>query len=197
MQLAPVQATAHSGFCALCQSAIEPDVEVTSCPGCGTVYHTECWHEVGGCGVYGCTQVPTTEKRDELSIPAAHWGRETKPCPACNQEIQAMAVRCRHCQADLGGMNPVSAAAWKAGQQQCATKPKLKQRIIWVSVACAVPFIGPVVGLFAGIWRYFRRRDIASLPGLYQAMILIAIALAAVQAIALLLVVSIFPFLKS
>ena len=28
---------------------------------------------------------------------------DTKPCPKCGEEIKAVAVRCKHCQADLAG----------------------------------------------------------------------------------------------
>lgn len=38
-------------------------------------------------------------------------GRDVKPCPYCGEEILMVAVRCKHCQADLSGGGPGPAAA--------------------------------------------------------------------------------------
>src|SRR5512138_2081358 len=84
-------------LCAICQSSLEPPSELTRCPECQSAYHADCWQENGGCAIYGCAQVPATEGRAALEIPAAYWGQEEKPCPACGRQILAAAVRCRHC----------------------------------------------------------------------------------------------------
>jgi len=44
--------------CPFCLSPIKPDEETRACPDCGTIHHGECWHENGGCTVYGCASGP-------------------------------------------------------------------------------------------------------------------------------------------
>ena len=51
------------------------------------------------------------------SPPAA----DTKPCPLCGEEIKKVAVRCKHCQADL--TKPVDADADFKGTEPAAPKP--------------------------------------------------------------------------
>ena len=84
-------------LCAICQSPLGNESELVSCPECQAPYHAECWQENGGCAVYGCSQVPPTEHRQNIEIPVSYWGREKKPCPVCGTEILAAALRCRNC----------------------------------------------------------------------------------------------------
>jgi len=42
-------------LCPYCQAPVPGGLPVTNCPVCGTPHHAECWHENGGCAVYGCT----------------------------------------------------------------------------------------------------------------------------------------------
>ena len=61
--------------CPICRCGFEPGEELTDCPECDTVYHADCWEENTGCAVYGCAQVPPTDARHDLEIPAPHSHR--------------------------------------------------------------------------------------------------------------------------
>lgn len=181
---------ARAGFCALCQSAIAPDEQTTGCPGCAALYHADCWQDVGGCGVYGCTHVPPTEKRNDLDIPAAHWGKETKDCPACGKQIQAMAVRCRHCGTNFASADPLSHQDFKKAQGQRDSKPRLKKMAAWLFIACAFPFTTALAGPL-GLWWYLSRRaDIDRLPRLFPTLVWIGLLLSACQVGILILVLT-------
>lgn len=177
-----------AAFCALCQTAIADGEEATDCPGCAARYHRDCWDEVGGCGVYGCRCVPTTEKRDEMEIPAAFWGRETKPCPSCGQEIQAMAVRCRHCRAEFSAQTPQSGAEWRREQARKAARPALQQQGLWLAIALAVPGIALLALPVTGLWWWRQRDGVAALPRLRQVLLMIGAGLAAFQLLVLLII---------
>jgi hypothetical protein len=177
--MATAQATAP--FCALCQTAIAPGEATTSCPGCAAPYHADCWQEVGGCGVYGCANVPPTEKRSDLEIPAAHWGKESKACPACGKDIQAMAVRCRHCGSTFATADPLSRRDFMKAKGRDGSRPGLKRRAAWLFAACALPFTTALAGPI-GLWWYLRRRDeIERLPRLFPTLVWIGLGLSACQ----------------
>src|SRR5256885_14618716 len=43
--------------CGICQSAIQPAEQTTTCPSCNLTFHSECWQENLGCAAYGCEKV--------------------------------------------------------------------------------------------------------------------------------------------
>ena len=87
----------RSELCAICQSPLGAEEQKAACPDCAAVYHADCWQENRGCAVYGCPQVPPTEKLDTLEVPMAYWGQEHKNCPVCGTQMLAAATRCRSC----------------------------------------------------------------------------------------------------
>jgi TM2 domain-containing membrane protein YozV len=48
---------------------------------------------------------------------------DTKPCPFCGEEIKAVAVRCKHCQADLTKPAPAAPPDFDRGVQQTPPTP--------------------------------------------------------------------------
>jgi len=152
--------------------------ETTPCPGCGAVHHGECWREIGGCGVYGCSHVPPTEKRNDLEIPAGHWGKETKACPRCGVQIQAMAVRCRHCGAEMSAGAGQSDQAWKAERAEIGQRATLRSRCIWVFALCAIPPLAPICVLPATFWLWRRWSAIARISGLHRTLAVVGVGLA-------------------
>lgn len=174
--------------CSLCHSPITIEEKTTICPGCQIIYHKECWDEIGGCGVYGCKNVPETDKRTDLEIPASFWGRETKPCPSCGQEIQAMAVRCRHCKAVLNSVVPQSSSDWLQDRNNIEFRRHLKTHIVWIAIACAIPPISFIAGPIGVIWWRFNRTAFAGLPSLHKALLPIALVVVGIQFLVLFLV---------
>jgi hypothetical protein len=58
-----------------------------------------------------------------LAVPEELDDVDTKPCPFCGEEIKAVAVRCKHCQADLTKAAPVPPPDFDRGLQQTPQQP--------------------------------------------------------------------------
>src|SRR5258708_6244501 len=114
-------------LCSICLSPLQPDDAATACPACAAAYHADCWSDNGGCAVYGCRMVPTTEGLKPLEIPPAFWGREDKNCPRCNALIAAVAVRCRHCGASIEAQ-PEEKVAYQRREARPGRAPLFRPR---------------------------------------------------------------------
>jgi hypothetical protein len=167
MQTSPPTA---ASLCAICQSPLAPQDELTQCPECHSAYHTDCWQENGGCAIYGCAQVPATEGRDTLEIPAAYWGQEEKPCPACGRQILAAAVRCRYCGATFASSRPEERDEFDKREKISARLPKLKRMAVLLFIFGALPCTALVAGVVGLIWYLVNREAINSLPPLYAGL---------------------------
>src|SRR5262249_11929714 len=90
----PAVPSATGATCPICQTARAEGEASVRCPACEQVHHRECWAEVGGCSTYGCSQAPAPGKEAPSPFgPQSAWG-DTKRCPACGEEIRAVALRC-------------------------------------------------------------------------------------------------------
>ncbi len=177
--------------CAICQTALKEDEPKTACPACGSVYHTDCWEENGGCAVYGCSRVPQVEQRRAVEIPVSYWGQENKPCPACGREILAAAVRCRFCGATFSSAQPEDTGAFQARSALQQRLPKARQLVIWQFILSVVPCTAPIGGIWGLIWHPTHREEIAALPSLYRALSKIGIVVGLGQ-FAILVLMAIF-----
>lgn len=172
--------------CSICMSPIAASDTLRACEGCRAPYHEECWGENGGCAVYGCAHVPKTEGLKPLEIPPAFWGREDKDCPRCGARIMAVAVRCRHCGADIEA-RPEEKAAFDRRTARKTRTPQYRRAALVFVVLSLLPGLS-LVTLLGGTWYYRSNRDdIARLPGGTEGLFRIAIATAAAQVAILLL----------
>ena len=186
----PIQSSQSRGaLCAICQSPIAPEDADTHCPDCHSRYHAECWQENGGCAVYGCPQVPPTEGRAALEIPAAYWGQENKPCPRCGMQILAAAVRCRHCGATFASSRPEDASEFQKKEQISSRLPSLKRTAVLVFVFCAVPCTALLASIVGLIWYLMNREALSSAPTLYSGLAKTGIGLGFGQTALLLLAI--------
>jgi predicted RNA-binding Zn-ribbon protein involved in translation (DUF1610 family) len=176
-------ATAGPPRCAICQSPILPAEKMASCPACRTAYHAECWAENLGCAVYGCSQVPATEARRELEIPAAYWGQEHKPCPSCGASILAAAVRCRACGAVFESARPQSVHEFSRQQDAASRRPGLKRTTVWLFVFSVLPCSAPVAALVGAVWYYSNRGELEGLPALYPTLSRLGLAISIGQTV--------------
>lgn len=168
--------------CSICLSPIGPDDAGTACPACSAPYHAECWSDNGGCAVYGCRMVPTTEGLKPLEIPPAFWGREDKNCPKCNALIAAVAVRCRHCGASVEA-RPEEKMAYDRRQERRKRAPTLRRGAVALVTLSIIPVVGAPAAL--GGWFFYRRNraEIRKLPGSYDGLYRIAIGVATAQSV--------------
>ncbi len=183
-------------ICVICQSPLAPEDSTTVCPSCQAPYHEDCWHENGGCGVYGCSQVPEIEARRSIEIPVSYWGQEHKPCPACGQEILAAAVRCRHCGATFASAQPQDATAF---QQRAALEqrlPRLRNQVVWMFICSVLPFSAPIGGIWALVFYPSHKQELQALPSIYPALCKIAMVVGLGQTI-LLAIMGVLYGLKS
>ncbi len=181
--------------CAICHTALHTAGDsLTACPQCGTPYHAECWQENRGCAVYGCPQVPPTEKWEDMEIPFSHWGNTSKSCPVCHQEIQAAAIRCRHCGATFATANPEDARNYRHRQAIEECLPRVRSGVVWLFALSLLTCSAPVAGLIALSWRNSRRKELKVLPALYTALVYLAIWIGLGQTVFLTLTVIFFAF---
>ena len=162
--------------CAICQTAISTEDAKTGCPECKAEYHSDCWQENGGCAVYGCAGVPRVEQRRAIEIPISYWGQENKPCPSCNREILAAAVRCRHCGATFSSARPEDSDEFHDRTALRESLPGMKRTVVWIFVFSIVPCLSPIGAVWGVIWYLANRSKIGSLPGVFAAILKIGLA---------------------
>ncbi|MBI5722501.1 MAG: hypothetical protein HZA50_00975 [Planctomycetes bacterium] len=170
-------------FCAICQALVEHGEKAVACSECSAVYHSDCWEYNKGCALYGCPQAPPTEKLNTLEMPMSYWGREQKNCPACNQEIQAAAIRCRHCGATFQSAQPEDAAGFRARAAVERNLPGVRRSTVWLLVLSILPCTAPPAAIFGAVWYFCRRKEIQQLPALHCALCKLAIGVAIGQSV--------------
>jgi hypothetical protein len=193
-------AAAPSGdqaLCAICQTPIAAGDSRAACPACNAGYHEECWNENGGCAIYGCDRVPPTEGRAAIEIPVAYWGQEHKPCPVCNAEILAAALRCRHCGSVFQTARPLDSVEFSRAASHEAQAPRLRRNLIILFVLCLIPLTAPIGALIALFFTQFRREEIGKLPSLYGALAKIGMGVGFLQTAAIVVLAVIFTLTRT
>ena len=151
--------------CTICLSGLEGAGAVL-CPSCRIVYHAECWRETGGCGTFGCPLAPEAPKDEpDAGAPVqTAWG-DTKECPSCGKEIQAIAIKCRFCKADLGTRDAVSSREWQEIQRRKAADGKGRLAAI-AAFGCSATCVGIPVGVGIALYHLMdpRRRSLLEGP---------------------------------
>lgn len=178
--------------CTYCGTTIAADETPESCPACGGVSHADCWHENGGCSVYGCAKSPEVKPRSEIEVPVSWWGRESKPCPACAQEILAAALRCRHCGATFASARPEDRSEFQDRAAAAGRRPQLRRSVILWFVLSLFPGTAPVgaVGGFV-CWRR-RRAEIEALPGVLPALARLGMLVGGLQTAAVVVLTALY-----
>lgn len=170
-----------TAVCSICQTSFGPDDAVTACPACAAAYHADCWSDNGGCAVYGCRMVPSTEGLKALEIPPAFWGREDKNCPKCDKLIAAVAVRCRHCGAAMEA-RPEEKASYEKRVARKERAPSIRRGAVMMIVFSMIPVVAAFAAVFG--WFYYKsnRDEIRKVPGSADGLYRIGISVATAQA---------------
>ena len=58
-----------STACPYCRAVIEEQDQPLACEGCGTLHHSDCYAENGGCTIFGCSKAPADEPKLRVSTP--------------------------------------------------------------------------------------------------------------------------------
>jgi hypothetical protein len=178
--------------CAICQTSIQANDPKSACPACQAEYHSDCWQENSGCAIYGCTEVPKVEQRRAIEIPISYWGQENKPCPSCNREILAAAVRCRHCGATFSSARPEDAGEFQDRTALEERMPRMKRAVVWIFVFSVVPCLAPIGAIWGLIWYASNRRHLSALPAVYSALCKIGLAVAVGQCVLILFLAALY-----
>lgn len=137
--------------CSICLSGVDDAAGAVTCPSCRLSYHGECWKETGGCGTFGCPLAPEAPKDEPGNGPVqTAWG-DSKKCPGCGKDIQAIAIKCRHCKADLGTRDALSTKEWKQIQRKKTADGKNRPVAVMAflfSATCVGTPVGAGIALY-------------------------------------------------
>lgn len=176
LSLTPVDAN-HQTACPICQSEILSEEQCVTCPGCDQVHHRECWSEIGGCGTYGCEQAPAVEKtEDSHQTLLSAWG-DTKRCPACGEEIKAIALKCRYCEEEFDSVDPMTTRDLRKQAKTKTDVEKTQQSIVTLFVVSLLGCTAPLVFPIGLIYVLPRRKIVAKCNPLYAIMAWVSIFL--------------------
>lgn len=181
------------GVCPICRTPAEGDT--IQCMHCLGVHHRECWDYNGGCGKYGCASAPATEKLTDLEIPPSYWGQAEKQCPTCGNQIQAAALRCRHCGTVFQTTRPQGAGEFAAQKALEGSKSTMRRTIIVLLVFSILPCTAALTAIVGGIWYWANRKRLATLPAQQFALARIALLIAIGQTVILVVVAALHAML--
>lgn len=154
--------------CAICYTVVGASEASQQCPDCKTDYHQSCWNEIGGCGTYGCKKAAVAEKPPVPVLVGQGWG-DQKPCPNCNAQIGSSLLVCS-CGAKFPWADPMTNKEYREWTDKQSRINTARKALIWMFILSLVGLLAPVIGPLAGVYAWFKRKDLAASGGTYLAM---------------------------
>jgi hypothetical protein len=186
--LQPQPAASFAGvLCGICQTGIQAEESVGTCPACQSPFHAECWAENGGCAQYGCAHMPSATPAETGVAARTYWGQEEKECPGCGQHIKVAALRCRHCGAVFSSDQPMTAGEAESQAQAGEQRAAASTAALWLFVAGLVPCTAPLTFAVGGLWYLGNRDMVRRMPSQRRVMALVGLGASAVTTSVLLL----------
>jgi len=170
--------------CSICLSDLGSGLPSVRCPACRLAYHGECWRDNGGCGAFGCPLAPEVAKVDEEGPVQTAWG-DSKHCPRCGKAIQAVAIKCRHCKADLGTRDALSSKEWRELQRKKEASGKGRVPAV-AAFLCSASCVGLPVGVGIALYHLMSEERRKALEGADRFLHVGAVALAGLYLVLLL-----------
>ena len=125
------------------------------CTACGTPHHEDCYHENGGCTVFGCAKAPADDPKLQVSYSDLNAAVVQQPVPAVQQPVVAPVPQVRSLYSGPLGLNqpapaspapasaptnssspggPATAAAYATASAQVGRTPKSRTTYIVLGV---------------------------------------------------------------
>jgi Uncharacterised protein family UPF0547 len=162
--------------CPYCLHPIQSWPPTQDCPACQTPHHQECWDELGGCAVYGCSRMVEAHKPDDDVITS--WGASDKDCPMCAEKIPVAALECPYCRTRFADARPMRPEELL----QKVEDPVAVRNQKWAIFLLILSLLGVTspLALALGLIRYVRHRlEIERAGPTVRGMILIALGISA------------------
>lgn len=172
--------------CPICQTAMTAGEDCVTCSDCDQLHHRDCWSEMGGCGSYGCAQAPALDQGDSAGTPMSAWG-DNKQCPACGEEIKAIALRCRYCKTQFESVDPMSREDLRRQSSKVNKRDAMKRIVISLFVVSLLACAAPLVALVSAAYVIPRRAEIAKCGPIYTILGWIAVGLSVFYSILMVL----------
>ncbi|MCP3136268.1 RING finger protein [Pyxidicoccus xibeiensis] len=187
-ELQPQSASGFAGApCGICQTGIEVEESVGTCPACQSPFHAECWAENGGCAQYGCVHMPSATPAETGVSARTYWGREEKACTGCGEQIKVAALRCRFCGEVFATEQPMTAVEADSQSQSAERRAAAGTAALWLFIAGLVPCTAPLTLVVGGIWYSSNRAVVRQLPSQRRVLALLGLGASAVTTSLLLL----------
>jgi hypothetical protein len=163
-----------SATCQICLHALGADEVLHQCPSCKSLYHAECWQELGGCAVYGCPKMVEIKKAEDME--ETHWGATEKKCPICVETIPIAATVCPFCNTVFKDKRPLSREELLPEREDPALH-EYRRGATWLFIISLLGCTSPFVLIFGGLWYREHREDIMRAGAQARALSLIGLGI--------------------
>jgi len=180
-------AALHKVTCVYCLLIVD-EADLMTCPGCSAAHHQECWEELHGCSVYGCSKMIETKKVDEPLV--TYWGVAEKKCPVCAEVIRVSELECQFCHTRFDDIRPMTRAdLLKPAEESWMTS--YRRSAVWLIFFSAIGCTSPISFVVGLIWFLTKRQKLKLVPAT-RGLVLIALGIDVAYAVVLPLVLLVF-----